>query len=156
MAPADRARLGGLVPRCQEEDPQKLIIELGRLVAAVHGASLVLLVDQLEEIFNVDDQGRGHFRRAIDAVTAIGEKVPTSVVVIACLEDYFDANSQHLPKPKLDRLQIDPKPIPLTSLRTRDEVIALVGRRLQALYDQPFQGELSSRKSAPFSVTRAC
>jgi hypothetical protein len=37
LMPADRALLGGLVPRCQEEDAQNVIVQLGRLMAAVHG-----------------------------------------------------------------------------------------------------------------------
>jgi hypothetical protein len=136
LSPADRRMLGDLVPRCREEDPQELIIQLGRLMDATHHASLVLLVDQLEDVFNLDDRGVAQFRRAIDALTTIGEAVPTSVVVISCLEDYFIANSQHLPKPKLDRLLLDPRPVRLTSQRTQEEVLALVGRRLQALYDE--------------------
>jgi energy-coupling factor transporter ATP-binding protein EcfA2 len=136
LAPPDRAVLGGIVPRCQEEDPQRVIIALGRLMAAVHNAGLVLLVDQLEEIFNLDNTGVAQFRRAVDALTAIGEAVPTSVVVIACLEDYFVQNEQHLPRPKLDRLRTDPEPVRLSSLRDRDEVTALVGQRLRALYDE--------------------
>jgi hypothetical protein len=128
LSPAARTMLGGLVPRCQEHDPQKLIIELGRLMAAVHNASLVLPVDQLEDIFNLDNTGIVQFRRAVDVLTAIGKEVPTSVVVVACLEDYFTQNKQHLPRPKLDCLQIDPEPVRLTSLRSRDECIALVGK----------------------------
>lgn len=136
LAPADRALLGNLVPRCQEEDAQRLIFELGRLMAAVHGAALVLLVDQLEDVFNADDQGARQFRRAIDVLTALGEAVPTSVVVIACLEDYFEQNKQLLPKPKLDRLLMDPQPQRLETGRSLEEVLALVRQRLLALYER--------------------
>ncbi|HZU35707.1 MAG TPA: DUF87 domain-containing protein, partial [Gemmataceae bacterium] len=143
LIPADRALLGGLVPRCHEEDPQRLIFELGRLMAAVSGSALVLLVDQLEDIFNADEQGVQPFRRAIDVLTALGEAVPTSVVVIACLEQYFELNRQHLPKSKLDRLELDPEPQRLNSHRNADEVVALVNQRLLALYEWqelPWQG----------------
>jgi hypothetical protein len=133
---ADRALLGGLVPRCQEEDAQNLIFHFGRLMAAVDGSALVLLVDQLEDVFNIDDAGRRQFRRAIDVLTALGEAVPTSVVVIACLEDYFTANQERLPKPKLDRLRIDPEPQRLGSHRDADEVVALIHQRLLALYER--------------------
>jgi hypothetical protein len=136
LAAADRALLGGLVPRCREEDAQSLIFQLGRLMAAVHGAALVLLVDQLEDVFNVDDEGRRQFRRAVDVLTALGEAVPTSVVVIACLEQYFDANQGYLPRPKLDRLRTDPQPQCLGSQRDAEEVVALVHQRLLALYER--------------------
>ncbi len=133
---ADRALLGGLVSRCQEEDAQSIIFQLGRLMAAIHNSALVLLVDQLEDVFNIDDAGRRQFRRAIDVLTALGEAVPTSVVVIACLEQYFDANKEHLPRPKLDRLQVDPQPQHLGSHRDADEVVALIHQRLMALYER--------------------
>src|SRR5262249_44074516 len=123
-------------PRCQEDDPLRVIIGLGRLMAAVHSAALVLLVDQLEEIFNLDNKGIVQFRQAVDTLTAIGEAVPTSVVVIACLEDYFVQNEQHLPSPKLDGLRPDPEPVFLSSLRNHEEGVALVGQRLRALYEE--------------------
>ncbi len=140
---ADRELLGGLVPRCQEQDAQDLIFQLGRLMAAVDGSALVLLVDQLEDALNNDDEERRQFRRAIDVLTALGEAVPTSVVVIACLEQYFEANRQYLPKPKLDRLRINPVPQRLDSQRDAEEVIALVNQRLLALYERqelPIEG----------------
>jgi DNA helicase HerA-like ATPase len=136
LAPSDRPWIGGLVPRCQEQDAQRNITGLAKLMTAANNSSLVLLVDQLEDIFNLDDTGKKQFRSAIDALAAIGDEVPTSVVVIACLEDYFKANQQHLPKPKLDRLLLDPEPVRLVSQRSHDEVVALVNQRVAALYEQ--------------------
>lgn len=148
---ADRLLLGGLVPRCQEEDAQKMIFHLGRIVAVVHGAALVLLVDQLEDVFNVDDEGRRQFRRAIDALTVLGEAVPSSVVVIACLEDYFTANKGYLPRPKLDRLLIDPEPPRLRSQRDTEEVVELVHQRLLALYERKELDVQGLPKAFPFA-----
>jgi energy-coupling factor transporter ATP-binding protein EcfA2 len=136
LEPQDRAMLGGLVPRREEHEARDMIVKLGRLMNAVHQAALVLLVDQLEEVFNAEEQGVGPFRRAIDSLTNLGEAVPSSVVVIACLEDYFTANREHLPKPRLDRLEVDPVPFRLASNRNAEEVVSLVYQRLLALFDR--------------------
>lgn len=135
LAPVDRELLGGLVPRCREEDAPRIIFELARLMTAADGSSLVLLVDQLEDVFNLDGDAVRQFQRAIDVLTTLGEEVPTSVVVIACLEDYFKTNERSLARPKLDRLTVDPLPVRLTSQRDHGEVVALVRQRLTALYD---------------------
>jgi hypothetical protein len=134
----DRGLLGDLVPRPQEHMPLRTIIDLGRLMAAVHGAALVLCVDQLEEMIDQSpkDKDPGEvFRRVVDTLVALTSAIPTAVVVVACLEDYFTAARDYLAKPKLDRLERDPEPVRLAGARTRPEVEALIARRLEVLYD---------------------
>jgi hypothetical protein len=133
----DREVLGDLVPRPQEEKPLATIVGLGRLMAAVHQAALVVCVDQLEEMIQHSEaeEKRGElFRRAMDALVAITEEVPTAVVVVACLEDYCKKFSAHLAKPKLDRLAQDPEPLRLSSHRSDKEITALIAKRLEVLY----------------------
>ena len=130
--------LGDLVPRPQEEKPLRTIIGLGRLMAAVHQAALVLCVDQLEEMVqqSAAEQKPGElFRRAVDALLAVAEEVPTAVIVVACLEDYYATVSGFLARPKLDRLAHDPEPMHLSSHRGAEEITALLARRLEVLYD---------------------
>src|SRR5262249_838600 len=52
MTPADRALLGEIVPRTQEEDPQRMLAQLARVAAVIHRVPLVLLIDQLEDMQN--------------------------------------------------------------------------------------------------------
>jgi hypothetical protein len=135
----DRELLGDLVSRHQDHMPMRTIVDLGRLMAAVHGAALVFCVDQLEEMIDQDRAGevRGEsFRRVVDALVTITEVIPTAVVVVACLETYFDAAKQLLNKPKLDRLEKDPPSMRLAGKRTTDEIEAIVARRLELLYEQ--------------------
>jgi hypothetical protein len=133
----DRDFLGGLVPRPQEEMPLRTVVALGRLMAAVHQAALVLCVDQLEEMIqqSVAEEKPGElFRRAIDVLVAFTEEVPTAVVVVACLDNYFDSAKNYLTKPKLDRLSQDPEPIRLSSHRSAAEIALMIARRLEVLY----------------------
>ena len=133
LPPADREALGGLVPRTQEEDPARVVEDVGRLMARLYAAPLVVCVDQLEDVFQ-QEQGPDRFRRVVETVITLADRVPTSVTVVACLEDYYKANREHLARPKIDRLERDPEPVRLASGRDPDEVEELVARRLEHLY----------------------
>src|SRR5262249_52931121 len=122
-----REMIGGLVPRPGAEMPLKTVVGLGRLMAAVHSAALVLLVDQIEEVIELgrgDTQPGELFRTAVNTLIDIADALPNAVVVIGCLEDLFtEAKKQgYLPRPKLDRLERDPDPVRLSGKRTADEV----------------------------------
>ena len=64
---------------------------------------------------------------------AVTEEVPTAVVVVACLEDYFKEFSRFLAKPKLDRIAQEAE-IRLSSHRGVEEISAMITKRLEALY----------------------
>ncbi len=132
---ADRAALGGLVPRTESQDPIAMVQELGRLMSRLYAAPLVVCVDQLEDVFQ-QDQAPERFRKVVETLVSLADLVPNSVAVVACLEDYYKANRDHLGRSKLDRLERDPQPIRLTSGREADEIAALVSLRLEHLYEQ--------------------
>jgi len=134
----DSQMLGDLVPRPQEHMPLRTMVDLGRLMATVHQSALVLCVDQLEETVNLGSAGSDPgevFRRVTETLITITDVVPTAVVVVACLEDYFTTARQYLAKPKLDRLEQDPQPIRLGSKRSEEEIETIISRRLEQLYD---------------------
>ncbi len=135
----DRELLGGLVPRPQEEAPLRTIVSLGRVMSAVDQSALVIFVDQLEESLTgdaKDDENRGtSFRLGVNTLIDIADSVPTAVVVIACLEDFFVQARHLLSKPKLDRLENDPAPIRLSSRRSVDDVRQMVARRLIPFFE---------------------
>jgi energy-coupling factor transporter ATP-binding protein EcfA2 len=134
----DRESLGDLVPRPGPEWPLRTVVGLGRLMQAVHGAALVLLVDQMEEIVELGGpDGEGSIlRSAINTLVDIADALPNAVVVLACLSDLFELGRQYLPGPKLDRLLQDPEPVRLVAGRTPEQIEALVGRRLELLYNE--------------------
>ena len=130
--------LGGLSPRLQPEDPARLIEQLGRLMFELQQAALVLLVDQVED--TVPDAatgpGRGEpLQRAFDVLRRIADAVPSSVVVISCLEDVYDHIRPRLTQSVVDRLEREPAPVRLASERRRHEVREMLTRRLEYLYD---------------------
>ena len=134
MRPQDRDWIGGAVPRTDDADPMRMLQQLAKLTDAVHGVPLVLLIDQLEDMANQSAPVE-RFLKVIDAITAFTDAVPNTVVVLACLEDYFKANVEKLNKAKQDRLVRDPEPIRLLGNRTLDEIREMTARRLAHLYD---------------------
>lgn len=153
LSPYDRELIGGLVPRTAPHMPLQTIVALGRLVNAIRPTALVLLVDQLEEVLELSrgDSDRWElFRIAINAVVDIADAVPNAVVVIACLDQLFGEGRKHLPLAKLDRIERDPEPIRLAGGRSLEEIEAVVGRRLTALYEAADTVPDPQRPLAPF------
>jgi hypothetical protein len=134
MRPQDCAWIGDAVPRTEDADPMRMLQQLAKLTDAVHGVPLVLLIDQLEDMANQSAPVE-RFLKVIDAITAFTDTIPNTVVVLACLEDYFKANVEKLTRSKQDRLVRDPEPIRLLGNRTLDEIREMTARRLAHLYD---------------------
>jgi energy-coupling factor transporter ATP-binding protein EcfA2 len=149
LADSDRKVLGGLVPKRHDDDPQRMVEHLGRLMWAVDSLALVVCVDQLEDLFNVAE-GEGLFRRAIATICALADRVPSSVFVICCLEDYYEEVEKRLTRSMLDRIEHDPEPVRLLSSRSREEVELIVAHRLRWLYET--NGVAVDPKDASFPI----
>ena len=128
--------LGRILSREKASDPQRMVEQLGRAISILHQQenSLVLLIDQLEDVFNLEDAGTC-FRRAMDAVRQTTDNVPSSIVVISCLNDFYHQFHSYLTRPVLDRVELAPPPIALTALRSLEDIRELISLRLQNLYD---------------------
>ena len=131
LSDADRRVLGGIVPR---NEPERTIEGLGRLMWALEGVSLVVCVDQLEDMAHLDRDAE-RFRRAVGTVCALAERVPSSLFVISCLEDLYPPLKQSLTRSFIDRLERDPEPLKLKSGRSFEEIVGMVRKRLQFLYE---------------------
>ncbi len=101
---------------------------------AVESVSLILLVDQLEDIYNLDE-AEVRFRRAMATVCDLADRIPSSVAVVSCLEDYYQSLRAHLTGPVVDRIEKDPEAIPLASSRETGEVANLIASRLKYLFE---------------------
>jgi hypothetical protein len=135
MRPQDRAWIGEAIPRTDDADPMRTLQQLAQLIHAVHGASLVLLIDQLEDMKNQSAPVE-RFLKVVDVVTAFTDTVPNAIVVLACLEDYFKDNVARLTRSKQDRLIRDPEPIRLHGNRTLGEIREMTAHRLAHLYEE--------------------
>ena len=152
LSPLHQKRLGGIVPLTAQEDPLKVLEQLGRLMWATHRNILVLCIDQLEDIYNMD-LAETRFRRAVSAVTTFIDKVPSSVVVVSCLEDFYIGMREYLTGSVRDRLEKAPEPIDLEGKRNVREVQDMVALRLKH-YFEAFEIAVDEKEPLyPFSPT---
>ncbi len=130
----DRAALGDMAPRNDDSHPMEMIESLGYLMWAAHRRPLVLFVDQLEDMYNLQNAAE-LFRRAIGAVNTVAENVPSSVIVVACLEDYYEKLKSSLAQSLVDKIERGPDRLRLESQRNEQEVLDLAATRLAVLYE---------------------
>jgi len=133
LSPSDREALGGLTPRIYPAAAERVVTLLGGLMGSVESVPLILCIDQLEAIWNLDE-APNRFRRVMSTACDLIDRVPSSVVVISCLEDFYNHIKDHLAIPSRTRIEQDPEPIRLRASRRLPEVVQLIGRRLDALY----------------------
>jgi energy-coupling factor transporter ATP-binding protein EcfA2 len=126
-------RLLDITSKHEEEDAQRLIVQIGKLIWSFGSRSLILCVDQLEDIANLDG-AEAPFRRAMAALTAVADHVPSSLIVICCLEDFYTALSTRLTRSTLDRIENDPPLVRLVTERNAGEVEKIIQHRLNYLY----------------------
>ena len=138
MASYDVELIGHLPPRPGENEPEKMLAELGRLMAlaAPAGGAFVLCLDQLEDFWRPGEEAKWRFIGAMQAVRAIADPNPAAVVVTACLDDYWVKLRETLERPLLDRFETEePRPVVLKTRIEPAQVAAVVSRRLEFIYE---------------------
>ncbi|MFP2901259.1 type IV secretion system DNA-binding domain-containing protein [Corallococcus sp. 4LFB] len=137
MSPEDRAIIGNLVPRTTEESPSRMLIQLGQLMG-IFGKALVLCVDQVEDMLDFEQkpQMEPSFRRAMSTLVALAAQVPSAIVVVCCLSDFWTATRSKLNRAMLDRIERNPEPVDLELNVTAQTARDIAARRLKALYEQ--------------------
>ncbi len=133
LTPRDRQDLGGILPRVYGSATQWMIQRLGELMWALEGAPLVLCVDQLEDMFDLGE-APARFRRVLATLCDLTSRLPSAIVVISCLENFFEELKRHLTQPISRRVTAGPGPVELPAACDRDQVVALIARRLGSLY----------------------
>jgi AAA ATPase-like protein len=135
LSASDSRLLGGVGAPAGEAAPARMLAALGRLVAVTGNGALVLLVDQLEDLYNLDEAA-SRFRAAMEALRQVADHVPSSVIVVACLDEFYAEMRAALPRQMLDRLERDPDPVLLTANRSLPEIEALIAPRLAFLFER--------------------
>ncbi|MCY1044806.1 DUF87 domain-containing protein [Corallococcus sp. bb12-1] len=137
MAPADRGMIGDMVSRTADADPMRMLTQLGRLMG-VMGQALILCVDQIEDTidFAVGSGMDSSFRRAMNSLVTFTGNVPTAIVVVCCLSDFWKKIQANLTRSLLDRIEQDPEPVVLERLLTEETARDMVVQRLKFLYEQ--------------------
>ncbi|WP_437765329.1 helicase HerA-like domain-containing protein [Sorangium sp. So ce281] len=134
LSEREQKLLGGLSPKREDEDAQRVVEELGRLMWACDSRALVLCVDQFEDAYRVND-AESLFRRVMSSLCAVADQVPSSIIVIACLKDYYETMRARLTRSTLDRVERDPAPVHLVAERRKEEIIPIIQKRLAYLYE---------------------
>ncbi|MGD0040410.1 MAG: helicase HerA-like domain-containing protein, partial [Isosphaeraceae bacterium] len=133
LTPHDRQLLGGIVPCTYPDAPHWVIQRLGELMWALEGVPLILCVDQLEDMFDMEDAPT-RFRRSLATLCDIVSRLPSTIVVISCLQDYYAKLKEYLIKPTQDRIQGSRGPINLEAPRESHEIAQMIAQRLKFLY----------------------
>jgi GTPase SAR1 family protein len=133
MGARDLADIGDLAPH-RPGAHLRMIEQLGRLMWVTERAPLVLLLDQLEEITHFDDAA-GRFRKIVTCLRHLIDHLPSALIVLSCVADLYTIIRPGLTQSTLDRIELDPDPVHISSRRTLDEIEAIVARRLAYLYD---------------------
>ncbi len=107
----------------------EIIESLGRLMWSVDGAALVFCIDQVEDLRFFEDYAE-RFQKAARDLIQIANRVPTGIVVISCLADFYGKVREVLAQSYIDRIEKS-GPVPLIETRSSEEARLIIAKRLQ-------------------------
>ena len=120
--------VAALDPNTGEGRAFDIIESIGRLVWAVDRAALVFAIDQVEDLRFFDDY-QDRFQRAVRDLIQVANRVPTSIVLISCLADFYGKVREVLTQSYIDRIE-KAGPVPLIETRTAEEARLIIAKRL--------------------------
>ncbi|MCB1510312.1 MAG: ATP-binding protein, partial [Hyphomicrobiaceae bacterium] len=107
----------------------EIVEALGRIMWIVDQAALVFCIDQVEDLRNFDDP-EDRFTKAVGNLMQIANRVPSSVVIISVLEEFYGQARAMLHQSYIDRIEKS-GPVPLYESRTAEEAREIIARRLE-------------------------
>uniref|UniRef100_UPI0013EA9D7E helicase HerA-like domain-containing protein n=1 Tax=Aquisphaera insulae TaxID=2712864 RepID=UPI0013EA9D7E len=134
LTPYDRKLLGDITPRTYSDAPHWMIQRLGEMIWALERVPLILCVDQLEDMHNLEN-AEVQFRRALSTLCDLVSRLPSCLVVISCLRDYYEELKKSLAKTTKSRIQGSSGPVDLKAPREASEIARLIGNRLRFLFE---------------------
>ena len=136
LAACDCRMLGGIVPLTGDDQPMRRLSMLGQLMWAADMSAFIICLDQLEDILDLhNEQATQQFRQAMQTVITLADQIPTSVVVISCLADFYVEFGPRLSSSHRARIESDPSPVVLQAEIANAQIEQLISKRLLALYD---------------------
>ncbi len=120
--------VAALDPNTGEGRAFEIIESLGRLMWTVEGAALVFSIDQVEDLRFFEDYAE-RFQRAARDLIQIANRVPTGIIIISCLADFYGKVREVLAQSYVDRIE-KAGPVPLIETRTSDEARLIIAKRL--------------------------
>jgi hypothetical protein len=121
--------VGALDPHGGEGRAFEIIEALGRLMWAVDRSALVFCIDQVEDLRFFDDYVE-RFQKATRDLIQIANRIPTAIVLISCLGDFYGKVREVLAQSYIDRIE-KAGPVPLIETRTAEEARQIIAKRLR-------------------------
>jgi GTPase SAR1 family protein len=106
----------------------EIIESLGKLMWTVDRAALVFCVDQVEDLRFFED-AEERFQKAVRDLIQIANRIPTAVILISCLGDFYDQVRGVLAQSYVDRIEKS-GPVALLERRTAEEARLIISKRL--------------------------
>ena len=132
--------VSALESKTSQDRAFELIESIGKITYATEGSPLVFCIDQVEDLRFYDDPEE-RFQKAIRDLIQIANRVPSSIVIISCLDDFYFQMRQYLPQSFIDRIEKTP-PVLLGEMCSADEAKMILNRRIsQAFAKQKGVGE---------------
>ena len=130
--------VGALDPQ-RNRDPFETIGCLGMIMRIVDGAALVFCIDQVEDLRSFAD-AESRFNNAISALIQIANTVPTSIIMVSCLDDFYDEARAYISQSSIDRIE-QAGPVQLPGARSASEAKLIVNRRLERAFEAENAGD---------------
>ncbi|MEO0729587.1 MAG: helicase HerA-like domain-containing protein, partial [Pseudomonadota bacterium] len=124
-----QASVAALDPNSGDGRAFEIIESLGRVMAVVDDAALVFCIDQVEDLRFFDD-AEDRFQRAVRDLIQIANRLPTAIVVISCLEDFYGHVRGVVAQSYIDRIE-KTGPVSLRERRTAEEARLIIAKRLR-------------------------
>jgi len=124
-----QSSVAALDPSTGEGRAFEIVESLGKLMWTVDRAALVFCIDQVEDLRFFPD-GEDRFQKAVRDLIQIANRVPTALIVISCLGDFYDQMRGVLAQSYVDRLE-KAGPVALLESRTADEARLILSRRVE-------------------------
>ncbi len=121
--------VAALDPNVGEGRAFEIIENLGKLIWTVDRAALVVTIDQVEDLRFFDDY-QERFQKAIRDLIQIANRVPSAIVLISCLGDFYERVREVLAQSYIDRIEKS-GPVPLNETRSAEEARLIIAKRLQ-------------------------
>jgi GTPase SAR1 family protein len=129
LAELSHAAVAALDPRNGDGRAFEMIEALGKVMWTVDRAALVFCIDQVEDLRFFDD-AEERFQKAVRDLIQIANRLPTSIIVVSCLEDFYGQVRGVLAQSYVDRIE-KAGPVPLLETRTPEEARLIIAKRLE-------------------------
>jgi len=124
-----RQSVAALDPNTGDGRPFEIIESFGKLMWTVDRAAMVFCIDQVEDLrFFADAEDR--FQKAVRDLIQIANRVPTAIIIISCLGDFYDQVRGVLAQSYIDRIEKS-GPVALLETRTPEEAKLIISKRLE-------------------------